>query len=207
MSLISNPLNPELMKMTVKSLVLFTCFCLFLVPAQAQLKLTPTSQFAQDLRKVIEDYPNRFVNISGELVMESHQSVQYKCNFPINGAEEASVTRYSSESRNISSWEAVMLSSESFERARLKFRSLFQQLNNLSVKMDGVSFTLKGEYEAPREEIKFTTAALTLHPSQEAVSRLRVEIAMHYELTEWKVKVLVYDREREDDERGPREEQ
>lgn len=194
------------MKSTVKSLVLFTCFCFSLTSSRAQLKkLTPPSQFAQDLRKVMEDYPNRFANITGELVMENHQSVQYKCNFQVNGAEEASITRYSG-AKNITSWEALMLSSESFERARLKFKSLFQQLNNLSLKLGEAGFTLRGEYEAPTEEMKFTTALLSLHPAQETVSNIRVEVAMHYELTEWKVRVLVYEKEREDDERGPRQE-
>ena len=100
-----------------------------------------------------------------------------------------------------------MLSTESFEESKKKFRPLFTQLNNLPVGINNVSFTLKAEYEVPKEEKKFTTVVFSLYPSQEAVSKLKVEIAMQYELTEWKVKVMVYDREREDEERGPREEQ
>jgi hypothetical protein len=207
LDLISNPLNPKLMKSAVKPLVLFTIFSLCSSLTHAQLKkLTPPSAFALDIKKVIEDYPNRFANLVGDLVVENNQSVQYKCNFAVAGAEEASVTRYSSTQKNISSWEALMLSTESFEEAKKKFRSLFTQLNNLPVRMDNVSFTLKGEYEVPKEEMKFTTVVFSFNPIQEAVSKLKVEVAMQYELTEWKVKVMVYDREREDEERGPKEE-
>ncbi len=190
------------MKIAVKPLVLFTIFSFCISLSQAQLKkLTPPSGFALDIRKVMEDYPNRFNNLVGDLVVENHQSVQYKCNFPVTGALEASVTKYSSTVRNISSWEALMLSTESFEEAKKKFRALYTQLSGLKVTIDGIGFTLKGEYEAPREEIKFTTATLTLMPEGEAVKKLRAEILMEYELTEWKVKVLVFDKEREDDER------
>ena len=195
------------MKIAVKPLVLSTIFCLCISFSQAQLKkLIPPSGFALDLRKVMEDYPNRFANLVGDLVVENHQSVQYKCNFPVTRALEASVTKYSSTARNISSWEALMLSTESFEEAKKKFRALFTQLNGLKVSIDGLGFTLKGEYETPKEEIKFTTATFSLSPGGEAVKKLRAEILMEYELTEWKVKVIVFDKEREDDEKGPREE-
>ena len=173
------------MKIAVKPLVLSTIFSLCISVSQGQLKkLTPPSGFALDLRKVIEDYPNRFANLVGDLVVENHQSVQYKCNFPVTGALEASVTKYSSTVRNISSWEALMLSTESFEEAKKRFRSLFAQLNGLKVSIDGVSFTLKGEYESPREEIKFTTTTFILSPEGEAVKKFRAEMLMEYELTE-----------------------
>jgi hypothetical protein len=31
---------------------------------------------------------------------------------------------------------------------------------------------------------------------------LRLEVSLQYELLEWKVKILLYDKEREDNERG-----
>ena len=145
------------MKKSVKPLVLLTIAALFLNFLSAQLKLPVVNGFANDVKKVIEDYPNRFINLMGEVVNESTQSTDYQCNFTVHGAEEAIVTRYSAK-KEICSWQAVMLTTENFEKAKQKFKALYNQLNNLSIDIgDAKNFHLKGKYEIPVEEKKFTS--------------------------------------------------
>jgi hypothetical protein len=152
---------------------------------------------------VIGEYPSRFTNLLGEMIIENPQSTEYKCNFAVNGAEETTITRYSSSANNVYSWQALMLTTDNFEKAKQKFRTLFNQLNNLDVKPGGSkSYHLKGNYEPPVEEKKFASVVFTFSPDEEGLNKLKAEISLQYELTEWKVKVLVYDREREDGERG-----
>ena len=196
------------MRKSVKSLVLITMAALCWNSSIAQLKLPGINGIASDVKKVIEDYPNRFINLMGEIISENAQSTDYQCNFKVNGAEEAVITRYSAK-KEVCSWKARMLTTENFEKARQKFKTLYSQLNNLSVDLgSGRSFRLKGTYETPVEEKKFATVLFSFEPAIEAVKKLRVEITLQYiEPMEWKVEVLVYDREREDDERGkPKEE-
>lgn len=203
MGFVSDPLNPMLMIKSVKSLVLITMSALFWQVSTAQLKLPGISGVGNDVKKVIEDYPNRFINLMGEVITENAQSTNYQCNFKVNGAEEAFITRYSAK-KEICSWEAVMLTTESFDKARQKFKSLFNQLNNLSVNIGAVkNFHLKGKYEAPDENLKFTSVLFSFDPNTDAVSKLKVEIVLQYEAPmDWKVKILVYDRDREDNEQG-----
>lgn len=193
---------------SVKSLVLITISTFVFGYADAQLKLPILNAIANDVKKVIEDYPNRFINLMGEVIIENNQSTDYQCNFTVNGAEEATITRYSAR-KEVCSWQALMLTTENFEKARQKFKSLYNQLNNLSVNIGGVkNFHLKGKYEAPAEERKFAAVLFSFEPGNESVKKLRVEISMQYFAPmEWKVKVLVYDKDREDDERGSREEE
>jgi hypothetical protein len=193
------------MKMTVKPPVLFALFTLLSTLSFAQIRLAPPSALSGDLKKIIADYPQQFASVIGEPVQENTQSIQYTCRLNVHGAEESSITRYSSDARPVYSWEALMLTTDDFDKAKQKFRSLFTQLNNMQVKIGQAGFTLRGEYQSPKEEMKFTSVVFDFHPGQEAVDKLKVEVAMHYELTEWKVRLLVYDREREDDERGARE--
>ena len=191
------------MKSAVKTLVLTTIIAFHLSSARAQIKLTPPSPIANDIRKVIEDYPGGFANITGEMIMQNTQSTEYQCILKVHGAEESSITRFSSASNNKYSWEALMLSTESFEKAKQKFRSLYSQLNKLSVQPAGEnSVKLIADYEAPEEARKFTSVVFSFTPSSENLKKLKAEISMQYELTEWKVKLLVYDRDREDQERG-----
>jgi len=203
LELVSNPLNPTLMKKTVKPLVLLT-ICTFLFNISfAQLKMPVTTGISNDMKKVIEDFPNRFINLMGEVISQHPQSTDYECNFKVNGAEESFITRYSAK-KEVCSFEAVMLSTENFNKAKQKFRSLFNQLNNLSVRFaDNIAVHLKGKFEEPKEEMKFTSILLSPEPGYESLKKMRIEIVMQViEPMEWKVKVLIYDREREDEERG-----
>lgn len=191
------------MKKTVKTLVLITCFLFSSVSLVAQLKLPVPGGIVADVKKVIEDYPYQFTNLMGEVMTEHLQSTDYQCNFKVNGAEESFITRYSAK-KEVCSWQALMLTTESFEKAKQKFKSLYNQLNNLAAHInDGASTRFKGKYEAPEEEKKFTSVLFEAEPATGITHKLKVEITMEFQSPmEWKVKVLVYDREREDDERG-----
>jgi hypothetical protein len=195
------------MRKPVKSLVLITISALFFHSATAQLKLPALQGVGNDVKKVIEDYPNRFINLMGEVIVENTQSTDYRCNFNVNGAEEAFVTRYSAK-KEVCSWEALMLTTENFDKAKQKFKTLFNQLNNLSIRIGTVSYHLKAKYEAPEEAKKFNSILFELAPGSETAKKLKVEISLQYEAPmDWKVKILVYDREREDEERGATKEE
>jgi len=191
------------MKKSVKTLVLITTAALFFNFSNAQLKLPVINGIGNDIKKVIEDYPNQFADLSGEVIVQNPQSTDYQCNFKVNGAEETTITRYTSKKDDVCSWQSLMLTTESFEKAKQKFKALFNQLNNLTVNPGNAkTFHLKGTYEIPTEEKKFAAVLFSFNNGDETLKKLKVEISMQYILLEWKVSVLVYDREREDNERG-----
>lgn len=192
------------MKKSVKIPALVTIFLFFLYGANAQLKLPVASALSGDIKKIIEDYPNHFTNLKGELLTENIQSAEYSCVCKVSGAEETTITGYSSKENNVYSWQAIMLTTDEFEKARKQFRSLYNQLNNLAVKPFGErTFYLKGSYDSPEEEKKFSSVLFSFSPNERSVKKLKVELTMqYYEPMEWKVKILIYDREREDNERG-----
>ena len=144
----------------------------------------------------------------GEVKTENTQSTDYNCNFNVSGAEEAIITRYVAK-KEICSWEALMLTTESFEKAKQKFKVLYNQLNNLPVAIGMVkNFHLKEKYEVPEEKKKFNSVLFSFEPANEWAKKLRVEISIQYQAPMdpiaigWKVKVPVYDKEKDDDERG-----
>jgi len=191
------------MKKTVKPLVLLTICALFFTHSPAQLKMPIAAGMSSDIKKIIEDYPNRFINLMGEMIAQHPQSTDYECNFKVNGAEESFITRYSAK-KEVCSFEAVMLTTENFDKAKQKFKSLFNQLNNLAVRIaDNKPVHLKGKFEDPKEEMKFASILLSPEPGYESLKKMRIEIVIQVaEPMEWKVKVLIYDREIEDEERG-----
>ena len=181
------------MRKLVKILAFFTSFTFVSIVVLSQFKLPAANGIGSDIKKVLADYPNDFQNIIGDVIA-------------VSGAEETSVTRFSGE-KNTMSWEATMLSTESFNKAKQKFRALFGQLNNLPITLSGQTYRLRGDYAVPSEEAKFTSVVFFVEPAKEAVKKLRAELIIEfYAPIEWKVKLLVYDREKDDDESGERNE-
>lgn len=202
-----NPLNPVQMKKTVKTLVLITFFSAFSFSAIGQLKLPVANGFTADMKKVIEDYPSRFIHIMGEVKVQHEQTTEYECNLKINGAEEATITRYSSKRDGVVSWEAVMFTTDDFEDAKKKYKNYFSQLNNLGVTLGKDHFRLRGVYEIPADDKKFNSILFTIEPTAPDIKKVKVELTLQYKAPmDWQVKVLVYDREREDGEQGRVEE-
>lgn len=191
------------MKKTVKILTLLIVGFTLCLSAISQLRLPLNNALASDIRKIIREYPNQFSSLQGAVIEENPQTTSYHCNFKVNGAESSCITRYSSNNRKVVSWEALMLTTESFEKAREKFHALYRQLNQLGVKMHyGETFYLGGKYVTPVEEKRFNTVTLKFEYPDRNTARMRLEISMQYELLEWKVRILIFEHERDDDEPG-----
>jgi hypothetical protein len=202
-----NPLNPVQMKKTVKTLVIITILAALPALLPAQIKLPVPSGFGADIKKVVEDYPSRFIHLMGEVKVKHEQTTEYFCNLKVNGAEEATIIRYSSKRDGVVSWEAVMFTSDDFEDAKKKYKSYFNQLNNLGVTLGKDHFRIHGSYENPSEENKFNSVLFAFEPTAPDIKKVKVELTLQYKAPmDWQVKVLVYDKEREDGEQGRAEE-
>jgi len=178
----------------------------FSLSAQSQFKLPSlnpaNNAFKADIQKVIEDYPHQFASLRGKVIEKNPQSVEYASLVKPQGAQESSIMRYSSNKKEVYTWQAVMLATEDFETATQKYKSIFSQLKGMNVKYVVDQYTLVGKYEAPEESKKFVVSTLTIDGPPSPLQKLKVEVTMQFEFPEWKVKVLLYEKEREDNQRG-----
>lgn len=179
-------------------------FCSFFSQAQ---NLQSANSFQNDLVKVISDYTYRFKNLVGEEIVSNPQSTDYRSRLSLKGAEECIVTKYSATGKEIYSFQAIMLRTEDFDEAAQNFKRLYGSVQNLAVNVGPENIVFKSDYEKPVEEMKFTSIVFKDGKDKEKPSKLRVELSLQNELLEWVVKVLVYDVEREDHERGEVKEQ
>jgi hypothetical protein len=185
--------SPKLSTLSILIVLSFT--------SRAQIKFSFQNPIQSDLEKVVQDLPNQFKHIRGEEVVNNPQSTDYRSTILLKEAEECVVTKYSSRTKEIYSWRADMLTTDNFETAKKKFRALFSQINNLPVNFNNKAFHFKGQYEQPVEEKSFTSTIFSIDATDE-IKNLKIELSMEYELLQWKIKILVYNREREDNERG-----
>jgi hypothetical protein len=173
------------------------------VSAQAQIRVPVTNNdLRTNLSKVVSDFPDGFPTLKGEVVDDNPQTVEYRSLLDFKSAETNSITRYKSL-RPVYSWQAAILSTEDFDEAAKKYKWLCGQLKVMTIKMEGgVSFTLSGNYEEPTETKKFFSSVYKLTPNASSMPKLKIEASMQFEFPEWKVNLLVYEKEKEDKDRG-----
>jgi hypothetical protein len=110
------------------------------------------------------------------------------------------IVKYSTDLKPVYSWQTVLLTTEDYEEAAKKYKAVYSQLKGMNVKYVVDNYTLRGEYEAPDESRGFATSVLTPAHPPAALKKLKVEVSMQFEFPEWKVSVMVYEKEKEDDE-------
>jgi hypothetical protein len=146
------------------------------------------------LEKVIQDYPNHFYNIKGELISQALQSSRYRSTLQLPGAESTVIT-VSSGSR-AADWSCVVLETKSFTEAKEKFATIYGQLSNSIITAGGQkTFILSGQYEAPAEDKKSTCIIFSLLPGVGEMKKIKVELTLRQEQNGWKIQLSVDDKE------------
>lgn len=195
------------MQIAKRSLLICSCILItFILPAQVKLPSLNSNSIKPDVIKVVEDYPNQFKNITAEQISANPQTTEFRSTIKINGGEQTVVTKYTAKKKEIYSWHVVMASTEEFDDAVKKYKTFYNQLNDMTVRLGAASYTFKAKYEAPEEEKSFNSTIFTATSDNELAKRIRVELLMENELMEWKVKILVYGLEREDTDPAPEKE-
>ena len=153
------------------------------------------------LEKVIQDYPNRFRNIKGEVLEENPQTTEYRSTIGLPGSSSCTVTRYNSKTDDVYSWTCVVFEGEDFTVVKNKYKELFGQIKNAIIKVEGQHpFILNGQYESPSEEKKFTTVIFELLPAVGEMKKLKIDLTLQYMMSGWKISLSVYDRQHPEDE-------
>lgn len=76
-------------------------------------------------------------------------------------------------------------------------------MQHLSVNINGVNAVFKGEYIQPSESIKFTTIVFIASDKNDELKNLKIGLVLETEMLDWVIKIQVFDKQRDDKERGP----
>ena len=185
------------------ALFLFSLF-FFAVNGHAQLRLPglSNSDLRQALEKVIADYPGDFATLKGEVLHNNPQTVEYASLLQFKSAENNTITQYSGK-EPVYSWQALMFTTEEFTEVEKKYKALYKDLKAVTLTLNrDYSYRLEGTYDAPTESRKFASSVFRLVPGATSLPKVKVELSLQYELMEWKIFLSVYQKEREDNERG-----
>jgi hypothetical protein len=186
----------------MKPLTATFLFIFFVFSLSAQV-IPIKNPFQTDIAKVISDYPNGFKNIIGDEIMQNPQSIEFECLVTVKDAIKCRLIKYSSSLKDIYSWEADMIKTDDFETASKKFKELYNSLQHLSVNINGNTAVFKGDYIKPSEAIKFTTIVLDAGDKISELKNLKLALTLEADMLDWIIKIQVYEKEREDKDKGP----
>jgi hypothetical protein len=186
----------------MKPLTATFLFILFVFTLSAQV-IPIKNTLQTDIAKVISDYPNGYKNIIGEQILENPQSIEFECLVTVKDAIKCRMIKYSSNVKDIYSWEAEMFKTDDFESASKKFRTIYNSLQHLSVDINGSAADFKGDYIRPSEAIKFTMIVFDAGNKTPELKKLKLALVLETDMLDWVIKIQVYEKEREDKDKGP----
>lgn len=159
-----------------------------------------TNDVNSALQKVIQDYPNHFVNLKGAQVEGGTRTDQYHSTVKVPGSVNCMLTRYKADEKEVYSWKCVMIESETFNSAKSKYTELYNQIRNTIVKMEGEKpFILNGKYETPADDRKMTSIVFELLPAIGQMQKLKVDLTLEQTMSNWKITLAVYNVEHKND--------
>src|SRR5579859_3350403 len=155
---------------------------LTLTPVLFSATLTAQGVFSNKtqviLEKVIQDYPNHFYNIKGELIAQTHQGPEYRSTVQLPGATSCTVTFHTAVHDEGYNWTCTVYESTGFEPAKNRFRDIYGQIRNCIITTSGQKiFILSGQYETPGEDKNLTQIVFTLLPGVGDMKKLKVALS------------------------------
>jgi hypothetical protein len=152
------------------------------------------------LERVIQDYPNRFYNIKGELISQTHQTAEFKSTIQVPGSSSTVITRYTVLKSEDYTWSSTVFEAAGFEEAKNKFKEIYGQItNSIVTTADRKTFILSGQYEEPGEDKKITHVIFSLLPGVGEEKKLKVGLSLCQEAGgRWKITLCVYDQSGEE---------
>jgi hypothetical protein len=147
------------------------------------------------LEKVIQDYPNRFYNIKGDLIQQTRQTTEYRSTIQLPGSSSSIVMHANAPMDDQSSWTSAVLETGDFDQAKQKFLEIYGQIRNSIITIAGQkTFILTGQYEDSGEK-NFTHVVFSLLPRVGEVKKLKVELSLRREPKGYKIALSVYDHD------------
>jgi hypothetical protein len=171
-------------------LIFFPLF--FCASTKAQLPFKGSNEVSSVLSKVIQDYPNYFSHLKGDVVDESPQVTSYASLLNMKDMPEGEIVQYTAEADQVYSWKNVLLETENFEEAKKKFRLFYNQIKKTTSIINQMGIRLIADYTEPDESKKFNTIIFKLETIEKSVKDVVVDLSMRYEIDEWKLTVSLY---------------
>lgn len=155
------------------------------------------------LEKVIQDYPNHFHNIQGELITQAQQRSQYRSTLQLPGFNPSVIVLSTAAHDPAQRWSCTLSQLDNFDQARTRFKDLYSQLSNSIIRSNAQkTFILSGQYEEPDPAKKQALVQFGLLPAVGDLRKLHVLLIMNQQGSSWNISLSVDDQTAREETQG-----
>ncbi|MEP6465664.1 MAG: hypothetical protein ABJB05_05140 [Parafilimonas sp.] len=175
-----------------KSILCISLF--FSVSTFAQFHLASFNKDVSNaLSKVIEDFPNNFNNIRGDIIGTGIQSTNYTCTVNIDGADSSIIIQNGEDKDNIYSWREVVFETEAFDEAKTKFHEYFNKIKGTSAIIDNKKINFLATYNSPDDSKRFASILFIADPNIQQIKNVVIDLSLQYLFSNWQISISVYE--------------
>jgi hypothetical protein len=169
---------------------------LFIQVCKAQLlnKAFPAGGFSPAIAKVVENYPNNYKDIQGELLPSDEDRDIFRSIIIPAGASQCVIYRFHSKEDSTASWQCILFEGEEFADAAKMYKNIVRQMKQLTFKVGETKNSFVGETVDPKESLRFTTTILRPEIKLPAYRNFIAEIEMINSFTGWTVQLNLHSR-------------
>jgi len=155
-------------------------------------KGTVSPAFNAELEKILLDFPASFINLKGEEILKDDTEVRYESRIVLPGSEDCMVNTNFAGNKKTAGWEAVMLTTQTYEEAAKEYKKLYLQLIDCRFKLKSkTTVSLIGKWISPQPTENFSATIFILSSSTGAYRKMNIELEMLNVMDEWKVNLRV----------------
>ena len=175
-----------------KYILLISLFFSFSSFAQFHL-VNFNNNVSNALSKVIEDFPDHFNNIRGDIIGTNVQSTNYSCTINIDDADSSVIIQNGEEKDNIFSWKEVVFEADDFAAAKLKFHEYFNKIKGTVATIDNNKISFQASYNAPDDTKRFASILFTAHPHIQQLKNVVIDLSLDYLFSNWQISISIYE--------------
>lgn len=170
------------------------------LPSGAQFALPVVNNLRPAAEKVLNASCDHFRTIRGDTLSYAENVTVFDSRVKPDGALESTLTQFS-DNKNIDySWQAIILRTDDFEAASKKYNSCYQQLKNTQLSTGSYSCKMDGSFAPAFDNRNFYSTVFHPVTDDPELGKLRLEILLESDMTQWTVSMLVYNRDHDDSE-------
>ena len=155
------------------------------------------------LEKVIQDYPNHFYHIKGELIDQVMQTARYRSTLQLPGSTSCTVILTNSTPIEGSGWSCTVVETGNFELAKSRYAEIYAQLSNSIITSGNQkTFILTGQYETPTEDRRSAHVVFALLPGVGDMKNLKVDLSLQEDEKVWRIVLSVKDKDMKEQAQG-----
>jgi hypothetical protein len=164
----------------------------FLSFSQLHLNVA-NNNISNALEKVIEDFPNNFYNIRGEIISKDVQAVTYTSIINITGADSSVIIQNGNDSDKIYSWTETVFETDNFDKSKIKFHEYFSKIKATAITVENKRISFHADYAEPDDTKHFTTILFTANNETSQLKHVVIDLSLQYVLSGWQIIISVYE--------------